>query len=76
MSFDYFRSLLYRATIIRERIRRERNQRNPDSMRLLKLHSLRHEINERIDLILLQRRHDMMRRATRRAQPVRHLHRA
>jgi hypothetical protein len=76
MTFDYFRSLLYRASMIRERIRHERNQRSPDSMRLLKLHALRHQIKERIDLIVLQRRHDMMRRAARRALPVRHLNRA
>jgi uncharacterized protein YdcH (DUF465 family) len=52
MSFEYFKSLLHRSTLIQKEIDEEQKRRWPDKFRLIKLKKIRLFIKDRLHVII------------------------
>lgn len=62
MSFEYFKSLLHRSTLIQKEIDEEQKRRWPDKFRLIKLKKIRLFIKDRLQVIIFNGLHGKKRK--------------
>ncbi len=57
MSFEYFKSLLHRSSLIQKEIDEEQKRKWPDKFRLIKLKKIRLFIKDRLQLVIFNGLH-------------------